>query len=80
MICSVDPAYLRGTAPIKQPGIEALSEENANRCLPRGSSDAALMPYHAERSKMFVRDRIQELDVERIAQSSRGFSVRAAPP
>src|ERR1700693_2354608 len=35
--------------------------------LPRGSSDAALAPYHVERSKMFVLDRlasVEELDGE----------------
>ena len=37
--------------------------------LPRGSSDAALMPYHVERSKLFVLDRMHELDAERIARS-----------
>jgi hypothetical protein len=41
-------------------------------CLPRGSSDAAMAPYHVDRSKMFVLERIKsvaELDAERIAQS-----------
>jgi hypothetical protein len=41
-------------------------------CLPRGSSDAAMAPYHVDRSKMFVLQRIEsvaELDAERIAQS-----------
>jgi hypothetical protein len=40
--------------------------------LPRGSSDAALAPYHVERSQLFVRDRvaaIEELDGERIARA-----------
>src|SRR5262249_41665871 len=40
--------------------------------LPRGSSDAALAPYHVERSKLFVLDRvapIEELDGERIARA-----------
>ena len=40
--------------------------------LPRGSSDAALAPYHVERSKMFVLDRlaaVEELDGERIARA-----------
>lgn len=40
--------------------------------LPRGSSDAALGPYHVERSKMFVLDRvaaIEELDGARIARA-----------
>ena len=40
--------------------------------LPRGSSDAALMPYHVERSKLFVRDRIGKshlLDAQRICDA-----------
>jgi hypothetical protein len=40
--------------------------------LPRGSSDAAMAPYHVDRSKMFVLDRmksIDELDEERIANA-----------
>jgi len=38
----------------------------------RGSSDAALTPYHVERSKLFVLDRlttVPALDAERIANS-----------
>ena len=38
--------------------------------LPRGSSDAALAPYHVERSKFFVLDRfaeVEEVDGARIA-------------
>jgi hypothetical protein len=40
--------------------------------LPRGASDAALAPYHVERSKLFVLDRfasVEELDAERIARA-----------
>ena len=40
--------------------------------LPRGSSDAALAPYHVERSKLFVLDRVaavEELDSARIARA-----------
>jgi hypothetical protein len=40
--------------------------------LSRGSSDAALMPYHVERSKLFVMDRIanrQLLDAQRISNA-----------
>jgi hypothetical protein len=52
--------------------------------LPRGSSDAALAPYHVERSKLFVLDRaaaIEELDAERIAHAI-GFTEfpYASPP
>ncbi len=40
--------------------------------LPRGSSDAALLPYHVDRSKLFVMDRFGEielLDATRIANA-----------
>jgi len=40
--------------------------------LPRGSSDAALMPYHVERSKLFVMDRLGDshlLDAARISRA-----------
>ena len=40
--------------------------------LPRGSSDAALAPYHVERSKLFVLDRaeaVEEVDGARIARA-----------
>jgi len=43
--------------------------------LPRGSSDAALMPYHVDRSKLYVMDRISGipgLDSERIARAIEG--------
>lgn len=40
--------------------------------VPRGSSDAALMPYHVDRSKLFVMDRLassEQLDAARIARA-----------
>ena len=40
--------------------------------LPRGSSDAALMPYHVDRSKLFVLDRVakdKSLDATRLANA-----------
>ena len=40
--------------------------------LPRGSSDAALLPYHVDRSKLFVMDRVAKiklLDATRIANA-----------
>src|SRR5262249_23298150 len=40
--------------------------------LPRGASDAALMPYHVDRSKLFVLDRMANsklLDAARIANA-----------
>jgi hypothetical protein len=43
--------------------------------LPRGSSDAALMPYHVDRSKLYVMQRIEAmvpLDEQRIANAIEG--------
>ena len=37
--------------------------------LPRGSSDAALMPYRVDRSKLYVMDRVKALDAARIANA-----------
>ena len=40
--------------------------------LPRGSSDAALAPYHVDRSKLFVTERLdgtEEVDADRIARA-----------
>ena len=44
-------------------------------CLPRGSSDASLMPYHVDRSKLYVINRIEgmaPLDKDRIARAIEG--------
>jgi hypothetical protein len=51
--------------------------------LPRGSSDAALAPYHVDRSKLFVFERLdgsEEVDAGRIARAieEEGLLLRAA--
>jgi hypothetical protein len=64
-----DIGYVRGV--VKGDGSEGLVVDAAGRrvTLPRGSSDAALAPYHVERSKLFVLDRLadEELDGALIA-------------
>jgi hypothetical protein len=45
--------------------------------LARGSSDAALMPYHVERSKLFVLDRVKVLDATRIAKAIESTRFRS---
>jgi hypothetical protein len=67
-----DIGYVRGV--IKGDGDDGYVVDETGRkvSLPRGSSDAALAPYHVERSKLFVLDRvaaIEELDGERIARA-----------
>jgi hypothetical protein len=51
--------------------------------LPRGSSDAALMPYHVDRSKLYVMDRIGRstlklVDADRIAGAIEYTRLRSA--
>ena len=51
--------------------------------LPRGASDAALAPYHVERSKLFVLDRlaeVEELDAARIARAIGFTQFPYSPP
>jgi hypothetical protein len=64
-----DIGYVRGV--VKGDGTDGLVVDAAGRkvTLPRGSSDAALAPYHVERSKLFILDRleVEELDGARIA-------------
>src|SRR5262244_1311478 len=67
-----DIGYVRGV--VKGDGDDGYVVDGTGRkiSLPRGSSDAALAPYHVERSKLFVLDRIaavEELDGARIARA-----------
>ena len=52
---------------------EYIIDAKGNRAtVPRGSSDAALLPYHVDRSKLFVMNRIAQsklLDATRIANA-----------
>ena len=65
-----DIGYVRGV--VKGDGNDGLVVDATGRkvALPRGSADAALAPYHVERSKLFVLDRladVEELDCALIA-------------
>jgi hypothetical protein len=65
-----DIGYVRGV--VKGDGNDGLVVDAGGRkvTLPRGSSDAALAPYHVERSKLFVLERfaeVEELDGQLIA-------------
>src|ERR1700730_14320727 len=67
-----DIGYVRGI--LKGDGNDGyVIDAKGNKAkLPRGSSDAALLPYHVDRSKLFVMDRIAKievLDAERIARA-----------
>ncbi len=67
-----DIGYVRGI--LKGDGADGyVIDAKGNKAkLPRGSSDAALLPYHVDRSKLFAMDRIAKielLDAERIANA-----------
>jgi len=67
-----DIGYVRGVVKGDDDDGYIVDETGRKVSLPRGSSDAALAPYHVERSKLFVLDRlatIEELDGERIARA-----------
>jgi len=67
-----DIGYVRGIVKGDEDDGYVVDETGRKISLPRGSSDAALGPYHVERSKLFVLDRvatIEELDGERIARA-----------
>jgi hypothetical protein len=67
-----DIGYVRGI--LKGDGDEGyvISADGKKIRLPRGSSDAALLPYHVDRSKLFAMDRLaasEVLDAARIARA-----------
>jgi len=64
-----DIGYVRGVLQGDGPDGFIINTEGYKIKLPRGSSDAALLPYHVDRSKIFVMDRIGKsklLDANRI--------------
>jgi hypothetical protein len=67
-----DIGYVRGFCPGDGPDRFVIDELGTAVGLPRGASDAALTPYHVERSKIIVRERFKAtpgIDAERIARA-----------
>jgi hypothetical protein len=67
-----DIGYVRGI--LKGDSVDGyIVDAKGNKAqLPRGSSDAALMPYHIDRSKLYVMNRmakVKELDATRVANA-----------
>ena len=58
-----DIGYVRGI--LKGDGADGyVIDAKGNKAkLPRGSSDAALLPYHVDRSKLFVMDRMAKIEL-----------------
>ncbi len=67
-----DIGYVRGILKGDDADGYVIDADGRKTKLPRGSSDAALLPYHVERSKMFVLDRLATmhvLDAGRVARA-----------
>ena len=67
-----DVGYVRGICSGDGSKRFVVAEDGTSVELPRGASDAALTPYHVERSKIAVRERFREhsfVDAERIARA-----------
>jgi hypothetical protein len=67
-----DIGYVRGVLAGDGPDGYVTDSRGGKTALPRGSSDAALMPYHVDRSKLFAMDRLgtsKLLDARRIARA-----------
>jgi hypothetical protein len=64
-----DIGYVRGILQGDGPDGYVINGNGNKIKLPRGSSDAALLPHHVDRSKLFVMDRVRTLDAVRIARA-----------
>jgi len=70
-----DIGYVRGLFKEDDADGFVIDSEGTKVSLPRGSSDAALMAYHVDRSKLYVLERIKAiapLDAKRIAAAIEG--------
>jgi hypothetical protein len=66
-----DIGYVRGVLKDDDTDAFVVDARGCKVRLPRGASDAALAPYHVDRSKLFVQERLARselLDAERIAR------------
>ena len=76
-----DIGYVRGVLRGDTKTHFVIDESGRTVTLPRGASDAALAPYHVNRSKMFVYERLGKsptLDAERVARAIE--ATRFPPP
>ncbi len=67
-----DIGYVRGVLKGDCPDKFVIDAKGNTVSLARGSSDASLTPYHVDRSKIFVRERLEgspTLDAERVARA-----------
>jgi hypothetical protein len=75
-----DIGYVRGILKGDGPDGYVIDAKGGKTKLPRGASDAALMPYHIDRSKLFVMDRLPNNKVIDAARIARAIEFTRFPP
>src|ERR1700742_1435556 len=78
-----DIGYVRGLFKADDKDGYLVDPDGRKVTLPRGASDASLLPYHVYRSKMFVMERIEgvaQLDKRRIARAIEGTRFPSSLP
>jgi hypothetical protein len=75
-----DIGYVRGILKGDGPDGYVIDAKGSKTKLPRGASDAALMPYHVDRSKLFVMDRLANSNVVDAARIARAIEFTRFPP
>jgi hypothetical protein len=74
-----DIGYVRGILKGDGPEGYVIDVTGRKAKLPRGSSDAALLPYHVDRSKLFVMERVAASDVLDAARIARAIEFTRFP-
>jgi hypothetical protein len=78
-----DIGYVRGILPGDSADGYVIDSAGSKVKLPRGSSDAALLPHHVDRAKLFIMERIDStdlLDAARIARAVEGSRFPSSMP
>jgi hypothetical protein len=78
-----DIGYVRGSFKTDDTDGYVVDAAGHRVMLPRGASDAALMPYHVDRSKLFVMERLEgitQLDKQRVTRAIEGTRFPAIVP
>src|SRR5215469_9047369 len=75
-----DIGYVRGVLKSDTASGYVIDDSGRKVSLPRGASDAALQPYHVDRSKLFVLDRMAAIEELHAARIARAIEPTRFPP
>jgi hypothetical protein len=74
-----DIGYVRGILKGDREGSYVIDAKGGRAKLPRGASDAALTPYHVDRSKLFALERLESIDLVDPARIARAIEFTRFP-